>query len=82
MNQIDDDVADKLEQMFENTTDDFGVTLSSNKISEDVIDRLHNKIKAIHQSNVELLQQQAETNGEPTDGINQDPNICMKRLAV
>ena len=48
MNQIDDDVADKLEQMFENTTDDFGVTLSSNKISEDVIDRLHNKIKAIH----------------------------------
>jgi|TARA_B110000285_G_scaffold230489_1_gene297201 hypothetical protein len=48
MNSIDEDVADKLEQMFENTTDDFGVTLSSNKISEEVIERLHNKIKAIH----------------------------------
>jgi hypothetical protein len=48
MNNIDEDVANKLEQMFENTTDDFGVTLSSNKISEEVIERLHNKIKAIH----------------------------------
>jgi|TARA_B110001450_G_scaffold212146_1_gene204029 hypothetical protein len=48
MNNIDEEVADKLEQMFENTTDDFGVTLSSNKLSEEVIARLHAKIKAIH----------------------------------
>lgn len=48
MNQIDDDISDKLEVMFENTTDDFGVTLSANKISEEVIEKLHNKIKAIH----------------------------------
>ena len=56
MNDIDEGVKDKLEQMFENTTDDFGVTLSSNKkISEDVIAKLHKKITQIHKSNVELL---------------------------
>jgi len=49
MNDIDEGVKDKLEQMFENTTDDFGVTLSSNKkISEEVIEKLHKKITAIH----------------------------------
>ena len=48
MNNIDEDVADKLEQMYENTSDDFGVTLSSNKVSDEVIERLHNKIKLIH----------------------------------
>jgi len=49
MNDIDEGVKDKLEQMFENTTDDFGVTLSSNKkISEEVIEKLHKKISAIH----------------------------------
>lgn len=56
MNQIDEDIATKLEQMFENTTDDFGVTLSSNKVPEEVVERLHTKIKAIHASNVELMQ--------------------------
>lgn len=41
MNNIDDDIAPTLESCLKITGDDFGITLSSNKISEDVVKELH-----------------------------------------
>lgn len=41
MNNIDDDVEDSLSQLFERTGDEVGVTLSSNKITEELAKRLH-----------------------------------------
>ena len=39
----------------ERTTDDFGVTISSNKLTEEVIEELHQKIRDLHKGNVEIL---------------------------
>ena len=41
MNNIDDDVEDSLNQLFERTGDEVGVTLSSNKLTEEASSRLH-----------------------------------------
>ena len=36
------------------TTDDFGMTVSSNKLSEDVIRGLHDRITDLHKDNIAL----------------------------
>lgn len=54
MNNIDDDIYKSLSEVYERTTDDFGLTLSSNKLSEEVIATLHKKITALHKGNIEL----------------------------
>ena len=41
MNQIDDDLEKTLVDVIDRTPDEFSITLSSNKVSEEVIDRLH-----------------------------------------
>lgn len=41
MNNIDDDIEEPLDNVLSITGDDFGVTLSSNKLNEDVITKLH-----------------------------------------
>ena len=41
MNNIEDDVLEALQAVLERTTDDFGVTISSNKLTEEVIEGLH-----------------------------------------
>ena len=55
MNNIEDDVLEALQAVLERTTDDFGVTISSNKLTEEVIEGLHQKIRDLHKGNVEIL---------------------------
>lgn len=55
MNNIEDDVVEALQAVLDRTTDDFGVTISSNKLSEPVIEELHQKIRDLHKQNVEIL---------------------------
>jgi hypothetical protein len=54
MNNIDDDIEKELVQVLMRTNDDFGVTLSSNKMSEEVLTKLHAKIRKQHGFNIEL----------------------------
>ena len=82
MNNIEDDIEESLQAVLERTTDDFGVTISSNKLSETVIDNLHQLIRDLHKGNIEILAKQAEEAGEDASTINEDPNIHLKRLAV
>jgi RNA-binding protein YhbY len=82
MNLIDDDVKEDLQAVLERTTDDFGVTISSNKLTEEVIEEIHQKIRDLHKGNVEILTKQAEEAGEDASTIVEDPHIHLKRLAV
>lgn len=45
MNELDDDVEEEFKKVFQRTTDDFGMTVSSNKLSDAVIDNLHSVIR-------------------------------------
>lgn len=54
MNELDDDVEEEFKKVFERTSDDFGMTVSSNKLSESVIDNLHSVIRMQHKQNIEL----------------------------
>ena len=82
MNNIDDDIEEQLATVLSITGDDFGVTLSSNKLSEELVTKLHEKIKKQHGLNIDLAFQQAEAEGKPVDEIKVDQNIHSKRLAV
>ena len=82
MNNIEDDIEESLQAVLERTTDDFGVTISSNKLSENVIDNLHQLVRDLHKGNIEILARQAEEAGEDASTIVEDPNIHLKRLAV
>ena len=48
MNNCDDDIEGPLLSLLMRTPEDFGVTLSSNKLTEEVIEKLHSKITAGH----------------------------------
>jgi hypothetical protein len=82
MNLIEDDIEESLQAVLERSTDDFGITLSSNKVSEGVIDNLHQLIKDLHKGNIDILARQAEENGEDASTIVEDPYIHLKRLAI
>ena len=82
MNQIEDDIEESLSAVLERTTDDFGVTISSNKLSEGVIEAIHQKVRDLHKGNVEILAKQAEEAGEDASTIVEDAFIHLKRLAV
>ena len=82
MNNIDDDIASKLESCLRITEDEFGITLSSNNLSEKVINDLHSLIVKQHGNNVDLSIQQAEAEGKPTDELKPDQFIHLRRLAV
>jgi hypothetical protein len=41
MNEIDDDIESTLSKVIDRTSDEFSVTISSNKISDEIISRLH-----------------------------------------
>jgi hypothetical protein len=41
MNQIEDDIEPILSQVIDRTGEEFSVTLSSNRLQEDVVERLH-----------------------------------------
>ena len=48
LNQIDDEIAAKIEDVLMRTPDDFGFTLSGNPISNPQIMSIHRKITALH----------------------------------
>jgi hypothetical protein len=82
MNNIDDDIEPMLTEVLSRTNDEFGVTLSSNKVSEEVIENMHAKIRTLHKLNVELAIQTAESEGKEVGDIQFDNAIHQKRLAV
>ena len=53
MNQIDDDIEKTLSDVIDRTDDMFSLTLSSNKVQDDVVERLHAKIQKLHKAQVE-----------------------------
>ena len=50
MNDIDDEIEGTLSKVIDRTSDDFSVTISSNKIAEEIIQKLHSKIKNLHKA--------------------------------
>jgi hypothetical protein len=63
MNNLDDDISDLLSTVLGRSADDFGITVSSNKITDEVIKKLHEKIQNLHKGSIELLQAAAESEG-------------------
>ena len=41
MNELDDDFEPELNKILDRTGDDFGLTVSSNKLSDGIIEKLH-----------------------------------------
>ena len=80
MNEIDDDIEATLSKVIDRTSDDFSVTISSNKISDEIIQKLHQKIKNLHKAQIDIAIQQAESEGKSIDEIHQDKFIHLKRL--
>jgi len=54
MNDVNDELEDQLNTVLGRTLDSFGITLSANKLSEEVIERLHERIRKLHGLNIEL----------------------------
>ncbi len=54
INNLDDDSEEAISNLFSRTSDEFGITISSNKLSEDAIQRLHKKITVLHKNNIDL----------------------------
>ena len=61
LNQIDDEIATKLEDVLMRTPDDFGFTLSGNPIANPVINRIHRQVTALHKQRC-LDQRAADAN--------------------
>ena len=82
LNEITDEIEPVLSQCFRITGDDFGLTLSSNKLSNTVINNLNKVIQKQHKINVDLALQHAEAEGKGIDEIHIDDQIHLRRLAV
>ena len=48
LNEIDDEVAAKIEDVLMRTPDDFGFTLSGNPMSNPMISRIHRQVQNLH----------------------------------
>ena len=55
MNDIDDDIEKTLNDVIDRTQDEFSITLSSIKVQEEVVERLHSKITKIHKAHYVLM---------------------------
>lgn len=82
MNQLDDDLEELLGTVLGRSSDEFGITVSSNKLTDEVIQKLHEKIQNLHKGNIELQQAAAEAEGNSTENIQIDSFIHLKRLAI
>ena len=85
MNNLDDDIEPKLASIIDRTTEDFSMTISTNpNITNEVVQRLHDKITNLHKATVEKALADAEAAGDATSaqGLSIDPQIHIKRLAV
>jgi len=52
LNNIDDEIASKIEEVLMGTPDDFGVTLSGNRLSFPTIQRIHRQVANLHKQRV------------------------------
>ena len=77
MNSIDDEIEQDLENVLKITSDSFGVTMSSNKLSEELTGKLHEMIRKQHGLNIELQIQVAEAEGQSIDEIKPIENIHL-----
>lgn len=66
---MEDELEPALSSVIDRTSEDFSMTISSNKISEDVIERLHKKITNLHKAQMDIACQNAEADGQPTDAL-------------
>ena len=82
INSLDDESEEALSNLLSRTSDEFGITISSNKLSEEVIGRLHKKITLLHKNNINLLIEQTTASGGNIEDMVIDPMIHMKRLSV
>ena len=82
MNQLDDDLEELLGTVLGRSSDEFGITISSNKLTDEVISKLHEKIQNLNKGNIELQLAAAEAEGNSTENIKIDPFIHLKRLAI
>jgi hypothetical protein len=82
MNEVNDELEDELNTVLGRTLDSFGLTLSSNKLGEEVTEHLHERIRKLHGLNVELQVQQAEQDGASVEGIVVDSMIHQRRCAI
>ena len=82
MNQLDDDLEELLGTVLGRSSDEFGITISSNKLTDEVISKLHEKIQNLHKGNIELQLAAAEAEGNSTENIQIDPFIHLNRLAI
>ena len=82
MNKIDDELEGELASIIERTPEDFTMTLSANAITEDAVERLHNKISALHRALVDKQVAAAEAAGESENLPSADASIHLRRLAV
>ena len=70
MNDIGEDLRDSVAALLRRTNDDFGLTLSGNPISKDIVEGLQRIATEVHHH-------RAATN----EGQSVDPNIAHKRVA-
>ena len=63
MNDVDDDIEKTLIEVIDRTAEEFSLTLSSNKLSEDVVERLHAKISKLHKAQIDHQISKAESEG-------------------
>lgn len=68
--------------LLQRTSDEFGLTVSSNKLSDEVISNLHTKITLLHKNNIDLAIEQANAAGNSVEDLVIDPMIHLKRLSV
>ena len=69
MNDVDDDIEKTLIEVIDRTAEEFSLTLSSNKLSEDVVERLHAKISKLHKAQIDHQISKAESEGLNIDGF-------------
>ena len=52
LNQLDDDILDRVDELMINSVDDFGLTLSGNQLNAARIKDIHGKIEKLHKRRV------------------------------
>lgn len=75
MNDIGDEIKESIVALLRRTNDDFGITLSGNPLSREVIESLQRTAHEIHTNRV---------NSQPHDpnvNVSTDPHIGIKRIA-
>lgn len=76
MNKLDEEILPDIADVLRRTADDFGFTLTGNKIEPEAVKTVQNEIEAAHKKAV----QQAR-NSDPNSTVVEQEDIAYKRLA-